>query len=244
VLDGVVRAGVDEAELELLAAGGRVQKVAAAQLGFAKAAGEPGATTVSATLAVAASAGIRVAATGGIGGVLRGRPFDISADLCELARRNVALVSAGPKAIMDAERTYELLETLGIPVLGFRCKQLPLFFTADSGLPCLWRSDNVPALARAVQQSLATLPERGVLVVQAPPEEYALESSELQKLAETALNDATARSVTGPELTPFLLERLRELSAGRTLLLNQQLAVRNAELAADLALALVSLTQT
>ncbi len=247
VLDGQIRCGLDEPELERLAEGPQVRKVAAGQLGLAKSAGVPAATTVSATLAIAASAGITVAATGGIGGVLRGRHFDISADLFELARRAVALVSAGPKAMMDGERTYELLETLGVPVVAFRCSELPLFFSAQSGLECRWRLDEVPSLARAVRESLSTLPDRGVLIVQAPPADYALELEQLRALtdkAHEALNDAVNRGIKGPELTPLLLERLHALSGGRTLRLNQELAVRNVELAAALAVAILAPTQT
>jgi len=238
VLDGQLRCGLAEAELARLAGGAEVPKLAAAQLGLAAAAGACGATTVSATLAIAAAAGIRVAATGGIGGVLRNKHFDVSADLHELARRPVALVSAGPKSIMDPERTYELLETLGVPVIGFRCRELPLFFSAQSGLQCRWHVDELAGLARAVEESLKIMPGRGVLIVQPPPPQYALDREQMERLAEAALHEAEEQRIRGPELTPFLLQRLRELSGGRTLVLNQELAVRNAELAAELARAI------
>ncbi len=229
--------GLTEEEIRELAEAAGVLKVSRRGLAAAVASGGLGATTVSATMWAAKRTGIRVMATGGIGGVHRGgeSSFDISTDLTELGRTRVGVVCSGAKAILDLERTVEMLETQGVPVVGFRTDTFPAFYSKDSGR-------NVPDRVDSAQEAAARLAahwglgvDSGVLIVQPPPADRALDREETERWIATALEEATARGIRGESVTPFLLARLAELSDGQTLETNRALLVANAALAARIA---------
>jgi pseudouridine-5'-phosphate glycosidase len=241
VVDGLPRAGFSPVDAESLArAGGSVRKATTRDLGLLAARRQSGATTVAATMAIAASAGIRVFATGGIGGVHRGaaETFDVSADLLELSRTRVAVVASGAKAVLDLPKTLEALETLGVPVLGFGTSEFPAFWIRGSGLPLEVRCDDAGEVARAVLAHWGWSSAGGVLVANPVPEEAALPREEMESVIERSLAAAGAAGVTGKEVTPFLLSRLAEETAGRSLVANRALVVSNAVVAARIAVAL------
>ncbi len=229
VLDGEIRIGLTPVELERFTP--ETRKVGPRDLAACVASGETGATTVGGTLVAARQAGIRFMGTGGIGGVHRGRRFDVSADLVELARTQVVVVSSGAKSLLDVDATAELLETLGVPVLGWRTETLPRFYDEAGGPPVSQRVDdaeNAAAIASAHWQ----LGGAGLLLANPPPE-----SIDVEGLIESALTEAEELGTTGQSLTPFVLARLHEESGGRTLDANRKLAVANAGLAAEVAVA-------
>jgi pseudouridine-5'-phosphate glycosidase len=225
VLDGRLRVGLGDADLERIAAG--AIKVSSRDLGPALARGEVGATTVAATMRAAAMAGIRFFATGGIGGVHRGHPEDQSADLVELGRTPVAVFCAGAKIILDLRLTLERLESLSVPVLGYGCDELPAFYTRHSGCP-IGRVDG-PEEVAAVLKAVWETGGRGVVVAIPPPGDLA----GAEQLVDRAVRELAA--ISGPELTPRLLARVAELSGGRSLELNVDLVVNNARVAARVA---------
>ncbi len=241
VMDGSVAVGLSEARLSRLATEKDVLKVSRRDLAWALAARRTGATTVSATMLAARLAGISVFATGGIGGVHRGAQdtFDISADLAELASTSVLVVSAGAKAILDLPRTLEVLETLGVPVIGFGTAEFPAFYSRSSGLPLSLRADT-PAEAAAVlrAQRALGLPQ-GILVANPVPAEWEIPLATMDAWIRQALADLRKRGVTGKAVTPFLLSRIVELSGGKSLETNVKLFHHNVRLgsaiAADLA---------
>lgn len=231
--------GLDDDLLQAFAAGRDFAKVSRRDLGALLASGRPGATTVAATMILAAAAGIRLFATGGIGGVHRGaeKTFDVSADLRELGRTPVAVVSAGAKAILDLKLTAEVLETEGVPVVGYRCDELPGFYTRDSGLAVDHRVET-PAEAAALLRAHWSLGLGGVLVANPVPEGEALGRAEVDDWIARALADAAAIGIAGKGVTPFLLERLADLSGGETAKTNEALLEANARVAAEIAVAL------
>lgn len=248
VLDGQVVVGAGEAELARLAdPARRAAKAGARDLGPLLQARRDAGTTVSATVAIAARAGIRLFATGGIGGVHRllpGEPptaaGDVSADLGELARSPVCVVSAGPKAILDLAATAEALETLGVPVLGWRTWELPAFYAASSGIALGHRVEDAAAAAQVLGLHWDGLGRReGVLLCVPPPE--ALPRSEVEAAMTAALAEARRRGVTGQAATPFLLAAVAEATGGRTLAANLALLEENARVAAEVAMALAAL---
>ncbi|MBA3393716.1 MAG: pseudouridine-5'-phosphate glycosidase, partial [Deltaproteobacteria bacterium] len=197
------------------------------------------ATTVSATAALAARAGIRVFATGGIGGVHRGDAADVSHDLIALARTPIAVVSAGAKAILDLPRTLETLETLGVLVIGYRTSEFPAFYARSSGLALEHRTDTADELAAIVRRHWDELDGGGVLVCNPIPAEAALDVDDAIR---DALANAEAAHITGKRLTPYLLARLAEVTAGASIRANRALAVHNAEVGAALAVAIAART--
>ena len=227
VLNGKLRVGVNDADLEQIAAGGSV-KVSARDLGPAIARRTIGATTVAATARAAAMAGIRFLATGGIGGVHRGHPEDQSADLEELARSPVAVFCAGAKIILDLHLTLERLESLAVPVLGYGCDEFPAFYTMHSGCPVSARVDGAEGAAQMLRAAW-DMGSRGIVVAVPPPAE--LEGAE--KMARQAAADL--QKVSGADVTPRLLARITELSGGRSLDLNVALVINNARIAAQVA---------
>jgi pseudouridine-5'-phosphate glycosidase len=240
VLDGQLRAGLENHEIEQLARlGPAARKCSRRDLPILLQAGQAGATTVAATMMVAAMAGIRVFATGGIGGVHRGAAssLDISADLQELARTPVAVVCAGPKAILDLGLTREYLETHGVPVLGYQCDNLPAFYSRDSGFPVDQRLDTAAEMA-AVLQIQWQLGLAGVLVVNPIPQEHALDQDPVEQAIAQAVAEADAAGVRGKALTPWLLARLEQLSGGNSVQANIALLLNNARLGAQIAVAL------
>jgi pseudouridine-5'-phosphate glycosidase len=239
VLGGVARIGLTDAELAAVAEGGRrFAKAGAADLAVYLARGADAATTVSATAALAARAGIRVFATGGIGGVHRGDSGDVSHDLEALARTPIAVVSAGAKAILDLPRTLEALETLGVLVVGLGTDVLPAFYTRSSGQAVPHRCDDVVELARICRARWDLLGQGGVLVCNPIPAEAALDAAAIDAAIDEALAAATGAGVTGKALTPFLLAHLAELTAGRSVVANRALAEHNAAVGAALAVAM------
>jgi pseudouridine-5'-phosphate glycosidase len=240
VWHGALVIGLDAQQLEQLAQAEHVRKASRRDLAAAIAQRACAATTVSATMALAHAAGIRVFATGGIGGVHRrpeGAPADVSADLAELARAPVAVVCAGAKSILDLPATLEVLETLAVPVVGYGTDDFPAFYLASSSLPVSARV-NTPAEAAALLQAHWALGGAGVVLAQPLPLDDALDPRVFAEALHQAEADAVSRRVSGPALTPFLLGRLAEITGGRTLRANQLLIVANARLAARVAQAL------
>jgi pseudouridine-5'-phosphate glycosidase len=231
---GVPTIGLSNEQLVELAHAGDVLKASRRDLGVAIGLGRLAATTVSATMALAHAVGIRIFATGGIGGAHREEPFDISADLTELARTPVLVVCAGAKNILHLPRTLELLETLGVPVLGYRTDQFPAFTVRESGLPVSCRVES-PGEAAAVFTAHVRAGGAGALLTQPCPEEVAIPADEFAKWLEQAEALGRTAGVTGAKTTPFLLARLAELSGGRTLAANRALVRANARLAAEVA---------
>jgi pseudouridine-5'-phosphate glycosidase len=229
VLDGEIRVGLTEDELGRFTVDAR--KLGPRDLAACVARGETGATTVGGTLAVCRHAGIRFMGTGGIGGVHRGPSLDISADLIELSRAPVVVVSSGVKSLLDVKATAELLETLCVPVLGWRTDTMPRFYDAGGGPPVSQRVDTADDVVSIARQHW-DLVGCGVLLANPPPR-----SIDVEALIEAALDDALDFGTTGQGLTPFVLSELHERSGGETLGLNRELAEANAALAAEVAVA-------
>ena len=240
VLAGRPTVGVTDAELYEFARATDVLKASRRDLAAAVAAGRTAATTVAATMAIADRAGIRVFATGGIGGAHRAlesaspATFDISADLVELSRTPVAVVCAGAKSILDIPRTLEILETFGVPVIGYQCDSFPGFYLHSTGEPVSARVDT-PAEAAQLTAAHWALGGAGVLLAQAVLERVALSAEEFETALATAEKQAASAGVRGAALTPFLLARLADLTGGRSLAANRELIVANARLAAEVA---------
>jgi pseudouridine-5'-phosphate glycosidase len=235
VLNGVMRVGLEEAELEVLARGSGVEKLSRRNLAVAVATGSTGATTVSATMLIARAAGISVFATGGIGGVHRGDRTDVSADLPELARTPMIVVCAGAKAILDLPATLEWLETWGVPVVGYRTSEFPAFFSRSSGLALETRADSpadVAAIARAAWRNGLT---SAVLVTVPCPESVAVPRERIDQAVTDALRDAERAGIRGRAVTPFLLKRVSELTGGESRAANLALLRQNAGVAAETA---------
>ena len=240
LLDGRVRVGLDDASLERLAAAGDVAKASRRDLAVLLARGATAGTTVAATMHLAARAGVAVFATGGIGGVHRGaeRSWDVSADLTELGATPVTVVCAGAKSILDLPRTLEVLETEGVPVIGFGTDEFPAFFTRSSGLSVPHRVDSAAELAAVVRAQRDLGLPGGILVTNPVPAADEVPAAEIGAHIERALADADAAGVAGGDVTPFLLGRIVELTGGRSLAANIALVRGNAAVAADLAVAL------
>jgi pseudouridylate synthase len=231
VLDGAVRVGLSEAELERFT--GEARKVGPRDLAASAVQRAVGATTAGGTLAACRAAGIGFMATGGIGGVHRGERLDISADLGELARTEALVVCSGVKSLLDVAATAELLETLGVPLLGFRTDELPLFYTARGGPAVSARVESAEEAARIAQSHWRLGRHSALVLAQPPPESL----DEVEPLIEQALAEADDRGVAGPAVTPFVLSFLHEASGGRTLKVNRDLVLANAELSAQVAVA-------
>jgi pseudouridine-5'-phosphate glycosidase len=240
ILGGAIRIGLTRGELEHLATTPSVAKVNSSNLAAAVSSGQPGSTTVAATMFAAHASGIRVFATGGIGGVHRdaSETGDVSADLTALSRIPIAVVSAGAKAILDLPRTVEMLETLGVPVFGLQTNEFPAFYRRSSGLPLDWRYDTIAELAAAVELHLSLGLGTGVLVANPIPTEDEMDAQLYDRALSTALSEAAARGIRGRAVTPFLLERMRAVTGGESVRVNVALLRHNAEVAAALAVAL------
>jgi pseudouridine-5'-phosphate glycosidase len=239
VLGGKVCVGLEPAQLEHVADGQSVHKLSTRDLPVAVARGLDGATTVASTAFVAARAGLRVFATGGIGGVHRGALPDVSADLPELARTSLAVVvCSGAKSVLDLPATREWLETYGVTVVGYRCDEMPAFYTRTSGLAVDARCDS-PGEVAALACARRDLSMSGALLVTVPvPGEAEVSPDFLREVLDEALGEAARRKIAGRELTPFLLARMAERSGGATLRANLALLESNARAAARIALAL------
>jgi pseudouridylate synthase len=244
VLGGRLKAGLSATELEALARGGAaVAKASRRDLALLLATGRDGATTVAATMIVAALAGIRTFATGGIGGVHRGaaQSFDISADLLELAQTPVAVVCAGAKSILDLGLTLEVLETHGVPLIGYRTDTLPAFYVRDSGLRLEQRLDEPDAVARVMHAQWALGLKGGLVVAQPIPSQHEMPRDRLDAAVAQALAEAEAQGIHGKASTPFLLARVAALTGGDSLASNIALVLHNAALAAQIAVAYAAL---
>jgi pseudouridine-5'-phosphate glycosidase len=234
VVGGIPTAGLGEEELERFLRREGVRKVSARDLPSAMARGIDGATTVAATLALASQVGIEVFATGGIGGVHRDAPFDESADLLELSRTPMIVVCAGAKSILDLPATWERLETLGVPVVGFQTNELPGFFTSETGIRLDASVDDVREIARIWRAHRSLGRSQSLLVVQPPPGDFALPRAEVDGAVAKAQNDARREGITGARVTPFLLAAVTRLTGGTSLAANLALLERNASLAGDI----------
>jgi pseudouridine-5'-phosphate glycosidase len=235
IIGGKFCVGLDEVQLEHLATSGDVKKISRRDLPIAAALGWDGATTVATTIWIAERAGIRVFATGGIGGIHRGTLPDVSADLPELAGTRLVVVCSGAKIVLDLPATREWLETYGITVAGYGCDELPAFYTRTSGLPVDVRVDT-PEAAGAIARAQAELQKDGALLVCVPvPPDSEVSADILHKILEAALAEAERAQIGGRELTPFLLSRMSEQSGGATLRANIALLENNARVAAEIA---------
>jgi pseudouridine-5'-phosphate glycosidase len=239
VLDGRIRVGLDGATLDRLATLDGVLKLSRADLAYALVSRRPGSTTVAATMIAARLAGIGVFATGGIGGVHRGAEtsYDISADLHEFARTAVTVVAAGAKAILDIAKTLEVLETLGVPVVGFGTDEFPAFWSRRSGHPAPIRLDDAAGVAAFMAMRARLGLGGGMLVANPVPPEHEIPAAEIGGHIEAALAEASRRGVAGKAVTPFLLADMLERTAGRSLSTNIALVRNNARVAAAIAVA-------
>ena len=242
VMGGRIRIGLSGDELELLGRSDNAQKVSRRDLPAVLASGEPGATTVAATMICAALAGIEVFVTGGIGGVHRGaqETFDISADLQELVKTSVAVVCAGAKSILDIGLTLEYLETHGVPVLSCGQDNFAAFYTRDSGFRADYRLDEPEAQARFIRTKWDLGLSGGVVLSTPVPEACAMPREEIDAITQQALDEAKAQGIAGKAVTPFLLARIKAMTGGRSLATNIALVKHNAEVGAKLALALAA----
>ena len=240
VIDGCLHIGLEDEVLVALAQSNDAMKVSRADIAYAVAMGRTGATTVAATKIAAAHAGIHVFATGGIGGVHKGAEehFDISADLDELARTPVIVVSAGAKAILDLPKTLEVLETRGVPVVTYGADELPAFWSRRSGLESPLRLDSAHEIARFHRTRAAMGIAGGMLVANPVPEADEIPHAEMQVHIRAALDTAKSRGISGKAVTPFLLAEIFEITEGRSLATNIALVKNNARLAAEIAIAL------
>lgn len=243
LLDGKVKVGLTAEELEIFAQATDVAKVSTRDLGLVLASGAKGATTVAATMIAAALSGIRVFVTGGLGGVHRGaeQSYDISADLTELARQPVAVVCAGAKAILDLPKTLEVLETGGVPVIGYRTGEFPAFYSRTSGLSLAAQAETPRDAANAMKSHWDLGLKSGLVLANPLPEADALDQNEVEGFIGEALAEAEAGGIRGKDVTPFLLRRLGELSDGRTLSANIALVENNARIGGALAAAFAAL---
>lgn len=240
VIDGTLFAGLEDGQLETLARERDALKLSRADLAYAMATEATGGTTVAATMMAAAMAGIEVFATGGIGGVHRGAEtsFDVSADLGEFTRSPVTAVCAGAKAILDLPKTLEVLETAGVPVIGYGTEELPAFWSRSSGLTCPLSLDTPGDIARLHVLRRSTNPGQGMVVANPILPADEIPSEEMSVHIEQALREAEAGGIAAKAVTPWLLARLLELTGGRSLVANIALVENNARLAARIAVAL------
>ncbi len=236
---GRIVIGLSEEELRQLATASHVAKISRRDIPAALLSGELAATTVASTMACAHLAGIRIFATGGIGGVHRGAPqtFDISADLEELSRTPVAVITAGAKAILDLPRTLEYLETRGVPVIGYRTDTFPAFFCASSGLALTARYDTAEEIAALLLTQDALRFESGTVIANPIPNDQALPFEEMERIIDEAVAEAARNNITGKAVTPFLLRKLVDSTHGRSLRANMALLENNARLGAAIAVA-------
>jgi pseudouridine-5'-phosphate glycosidase len=240
VIDGQIRIGLEDAELERISQDNSANKLSRHDLATACARGLTGGTTVAATMICARKAGIAVFATGGIGGVHRGwnSTLDISADLQELARTQVTVVCSGAKSLLDLPATIEMLETLGVPVVGFGTDELPAFFSAQSGISLHQFVDNLTEAADIIRARRQLDLSGGEVLAVPPPEALAVTLSDLENWTQAALAESQKKGITGKSVTPYLLGRIADLSSGATLAVNTALILNNAEIAGRLAVTL------
>lgn len=243
ILNGRIKVGLNEEELEYLAKSKNVVKTSRRDLPFVISQKLDGGTTVAATMIIASLVGIKVFATGGIGGVHRNayQTFDISADLQELASTNVAVVCAGPKSILDIGLTLEYLETHGVPVIGFKTDELPAFYSRKSGFKVDYRVNTVEELAKAIKTKWDLGLDGGLVISNPIPKEYEIDYEVINEAIEEAVKEAEAIGVKGKEITPFLLSKIKDITKGKSLKANIQLVYNNVKVASQLAIELAKL---
>ena len=235
VLDGIICVGVDDQQLERLALSKDMHKISSRDIAPAVEKHESGGTTVAGTLSIAQEVGIKVFATGGIGGVHRQAPFDISADLGQLGRSQLVVVSVGAKAILDIPATLEVLETNGVPVIGYKTDEFPGFYSVSSGMGVSARVDSAEEVANLAKIHWDLGMPSAVLVAVPPPAEIALEIDSVEAAIQSALLEAQKKNIHGQGVTPFLLRRVSELTGGTSLRANLGLLRNNVRVAAEIA---------
>ena len=241
ILEGKLKVGLTEDEIEYFGKSRKILKVSRSDIPYVVSEKLDGATTVAATMIISNLAGIKVFATGGIGGVHRGagRTFDISADLQELVKTNVAVVCAGVKSILDIGLTLEYLETYGVPVIGFKTEEFPAFFTRKSGFGVDYTVDDEKKLANIIKTKWNLGLQGGVVIGNPIPEKYEMNYIRINRAIEKALKEAEINGIKGKEVTPFLLSKVKEETGGDSLKSNIQLVYNNGRVAADLAVNLL-----
>jgi pseudouridine-5'-phosphate glycosidase len=237
ILDGRIWVGLTSDQLEALANKGDKKKISTRDIAPAVARRRSGGTTVAGTLAIAQVVGIKTFATGGIGGVHRGAPFDVSADLAELARAELVVVCAGAKAILDIPATLEVLETYGVPVVGYQVDEFPAFYSVSSGMAVSTRVDSAMEAAELAHTHWQLGLGGCILVAVAPPKDVALEPGIVESAIRSALKEAGEKRIHGQNVTPFLLSRVSELTGGASLRANLGLLLNNARVAGKIAMA-------
>lgn len=242
LIDGHIHVGIDEAQMERIAAGQGAIKVSRRNIAATMVAGHDGGTTVGGTMEIAYKAGIRVFATGGIGGVHRGNLTDVSSDLPTLAQVPLVVVCSGAKAILDLAATREYLETSGVPVLGYQCDDLPAFYSTSSALPVDDRVESAEQVARIALAHWEFGLRSAILVTVPPPSELAIPAEEIEVSIRIAMDEALSKGIKGAEVTPFLLARVSQHSSERSMRVNIALLKNNAHIAGLIALELAALT--
>ena len=243
ILNGKVCIGLEPAALERFAQATNVMKCSRRDLPFAITQGINGATTVAATMILAEMAGIQVFATGGIGGVHRGAEstWDVSADLPEFAQTNVAVVSAGAKAILDLPKTLEYLETAGVPVIGYQTTEFPAFYSRTSGIPLTLSLDTTSEIAAFIHEKRRMNLSGGTIVANPIPAQFEITREKIEPAIEQAISEAVRAGVSGKELTPFLLKQMNNITGGISQIANKQLVLHNARVAANIAVDLAAI---
>jgi pseudouridylate synthase len=246
VIAGKIRIGLNQEEIDYLGRTSSIPKASRRDMALLISQGLDGATTVATTMICASMAGIRVFATGGIGGVHRGaaESFDISADLLELASTNVAVVGAGVKSILDIGLTLEYLETQGVPVIGYKTDDFPAFYTRKSGFGVDYRLDSPEDAARAMKVKWDLGLHGGLVIANPIPEAYEMEDAYISEIIREAVSEAEHRKIRGKHVTPFILARLHEKTGSKSLAANKQLVYHNVKTAAQIAVAFADITRT
>ncbi|WP_088809418.1 MULTISPECIES: pseudouridine-5'-phosphate glycosidase [Listeria] len=239
IMDGQIKIGLSDAELELFAKSDNVAKVSRRDIGYLVATKQLGATTVAATMICAELAEIAIFVTGGIGGVHRGAEttMDVSADLEELAKTNVAVICAGAKSILDLGLTMEYLETKGVPVIGYATDVLPAFYTRTSEIELTIRADEPKVIAESLKAKWDLKIDGGAVIANPIPEAHAMPADEINAVIQTALKEARENGIHGKDVTPFLLAKVKELTAGKSLEANIELVKHNALIGSQIAVA-------
>jgi len=240
LIDGVIHVGIDNTELKALAQTTNSVKVSRKDIAYAVSFGLNGGTTVSGTMTVAHAAGIKVFATGGIGGVHRGNSFDISSDLPTLARIPMIVVCSGAKAILDIPATKENLETNGVPILGYKTDELPAFYSIHSGIKVDRQVNNAEEIVSIALNQWKLGLSSALLVTVPPPSDLEIPASEVEMQIEKALEEAMKNNISGPAITPYLLLKVNEITKGKSMRVNIALLKNNARVAAKIAVALSS----
>ncbi|MCD6120707.1 MAG: pseudouridine-5'-phosphate glycosidase [Spirochaetales bacterium] len=244
LIEGKIKIGINKDELEYMASSKDILKASRRDIPVVVARRLSAATTVAGTMICASLAGIKVFATGGIGGVHRGaeKTFDISADLQELSKTDVAVVSAGAKSILDLKLTMEYLETMGVPVIGYGTNEFPAFYTRQSGIFVNYKLDTPEDVAAVILAQINLGYKGGMVIANPIPEEYSMDKDLIDSVIKDAIGEAEREKITGKDLTPFLLTKIKDITEGKSLDANLKLVYNNAELAAKIAVSLSRLT--